>query len=284
MADSTSTAIAQMEARTEEGSDSWKCEYSFLFVFYLILKFSLNFLQIWQYEDIVALIELLLQRMIEETHYDTVHNFLDFYQSFKKSNAKNLRRFFQKYVPPVNRRHHMCVSLGMEIISRISEVYPEIADLFYLVSCEEACEDIAGYVEHCEEQRIEIAAFSLEKEHALVALKVNVAGRDGILILDPGYHVSRAVTIMQDQNYPHTGWFTQSDEPACKREYSYVFNADSDSFIEWRERTMRAGKQKIETSLVYVERPYMTAIDVTVRRNLVYNFRWVFIRLKLNKD
>lgn len=250
----------------------------------MILKLCLNLLQIWQYEDIVALIELLLQRMIEETHYDTVHNFLDFYQSFKKSNAKNLRRFFQKYVPPVNRRHHMCVSLGMEIISRISEVYPEIADLFYLVSCEEACEDIASYVEHCEEQRIEIAAFSLEKEHALVALKVNVAGRDGILILDPGYHVSRAVTIMQDQNYPHTGWFTQSDEPACKREYSYVFNEDSDSFIEWRERTMRAGKQKVETSLVYVERPYMTAIDVTVRRNLVYNFRWVFIRLKLNKD
>lgn len=213
--------------------------------------------------------------MIEETHYDTVHNFLDFYQSFKKSNSKNLRRFFQKYVPPVNRRHHMCVSLGMEIISRISEVYPEIADLFYLVSCEEAVEDVPSYIEHCEDQQIEIAAFSLEKEHALVAMKINVAGRDGMMILDPGYHVARAVTIMQDHIYPHTGWFTQSDEPACKREYSYVFNADSDRFVEWRERTMRAGNQKLETSLVYVGRPYMTAIDVTVRRNLVYNFRWV---------
>uniref|UniRef100_A0A336K7X1 CSON000982 protein n=1 Tax=Culicoides sonorensis TaxID=179676 RepID=A0A336K7X1_CULSO len=233
---------------------------------------------IWQYEDMVALFELLLQRMIEETHYDTVHNFLEFYQSYKKSNTKSLRRFFKNYVPPVNRRHHMCVSLGMEIISRISEVYPEIAELFYLVSCEEAVEDVPSYIDNCEEERIEMAAFSLEKEHVLVAMKINVAGRDGILILDPGYHVARAVTIMKDQVYPHTGWFTQSDEPACKREYLYVFNPNSDSFIEWRERTLRAGKSKLETSLVFVERPYMTAIDVTVRRNLVYNFRSLLSR------
>lgn len=214
--------------------------------------------------------------MLEETHYDTVHNFVDFYKSFQTSKIKDLKSFFQSYVPPVNRRHHMCVSLAMEIIFRISEKYPQIAEHFYLVSCEEACEDVPGYIEHCEEQRIEVAAFSLEKEHALVAMKIKVAGREGMMILDPGYHVARVITIMKDENYPHTGWFVQSNEPACKREYCYVFNEDSEKFIEWKERTVRSGKHKLVTSLVYVDRPYMTAIDVTVRRNLVYNFRLVF--------
>jgi hypothetical protein len=234
---------------------------------------------IWQYEDIIGVIDTLLQRMLEETHYDTVHNFLDLHQSYRRSdNAKSLRKFFQKYQPPINRRHHMCVSLGMEIIARISDIYPEIADRFYLVSCEEALDDHLTYVEACEEDGIERIAYNLEKEHALVAMKVNVAGRDGILLLDPGYHVARAVTIMQDQAYPNTGWFTQTDEPACKREYCYSFAALSTKFVQWQERSTRGDKEKLETSLVFVDKSYMTAIDVTVRRNLVYNFRSLLAR------
>lgn len=41
----------------------------------------------------------------------------------------------------------------------------------------------------------------------------------------------------------------------------------------------RPGKpQQFEMSLIYVEQPYRTAIDVTVRRNLVYNFRSLLSR------
>lgn len=217
--------------------------------------------------------------MIEETYYDTVNNFIDFYRSFKESSTKNLREFFQRYSPPVNRRNHMCVSLAMEIVSRFALTRPEISEHFYLVSCEEAVEDTISYISHCEEKGIESAAWSLEKEHALVAMKVVIAGREGMMILDPGYHVSRAVTVMKDQNYPHTGFFTQSDEPGCKREYCYNFAHKSDTFITWRERTTRGGKdQSYEISLIYVDRPYCTAIDVTVRRNLVYDFRSLLSR------
>jgi len=232
--------------------------------------------KIWQYEDIVALIEVTLHRLLEETHYNTVNNFLDFYSSFKKSNSNDLRTYFQNYVPPINRRHHMCVSLAMEIVARLSETCPGLAEHFFLVSCEEALESVQPYIVNCKELGIENAMYNLEKEHSLIAMRVNVAGREGLMLLDPGYHVARAVTVMKDQNYPHTGWFIQSKEPHLTREYCYRFN--SEDFIEWSERTTRGVQQTHEVSLIYVKLPYRTAIDVTVRRNLVYNFRSLLSR------
>lgn len=211
--------------------------------------------------------------MLDETHYNTANNFIDFFTSFKKSKTTDLRKFYQNYVPPINRRYHMCVSLAMEIVARCSDVCPSLAEHFYLVSCEEAVEASAPYIEHCQENGMENALYSLEKEHALIAMRINVAGRDGYMVLDPGYHVARVVTVMKDQMYPHTGWFTQSDEKHCKREYCYTMSANSNDFIEWCERETRGDKETYGLSLVYVKRPYRTGVDVTVRRNLVYNFR-----------
>ncbi|XP_055624232.1 uncharacterized protein LOC129767395 [Toxorhynchites rutilus septentrionalis] len=219
--------------------------------------------------------------MLEETHYDTANNFVDFHKAYRgtHSASPDLKTHFQNYMIPINRRHHMCVSLGMEIVSRLAEQHPKIAKHLYLVSCEEAVEDAEAYIQHCEVEDIEKAGKSLEKEHALVAMKIVVGGREGVLILDPGYHVARAVTVMKDQCYPHTGWFTQSDEPHCKREYSYVLSPHSADFITWTERVTRVGKQQqYEMSMIFIERPYRTAIDVTVRRNLVYNFRSLLSR------
>lgn len=234
--------------------------------------------KMWQYEDIVGLIEVALQRLLEETHYNTVNNFLDFYSSFKQSKSDDLRNYFQSYVPPINRRHHMCVSLAMEIVARLAETCPQLAEHFFLVSCEECVDSFNPYVANCKELGMENAMYSLEKEHSLIAMRIVVAGREGIMLLDPGYHVARAVTIMKDQCYPHTGWFTQSEEAHLKREYSYKYSSISDEFIEWTIRCTRNDEQTIEGSLVYVKQPYRTAIDVTVRRNLVYNFRSLLSR------
>lgn len=237
--------------------------------------------KVWQYEDLIGLIETKLQRMLEETHYDTANNFVDFHKAYRSSHSAcpDLKTHFQNYTIPINRRHHMCVSLGMEIVSRLAEQHPKLAKHLYLVSCEEAVEESEAYIQHCQEKGIEQAGPSLEKEHALVAMRIAVGGREGVLILDPGYHVARAVTVMKDQCYPHTGWFTQSDEPHCKREYCYVLSHHNTNFITWTERVTRANKQQqYEMSLVYIERPYRTAIDVTVRRNLVYNFRSMLSR------
>lgn len=211
----------------------------------------------------MAIIETTLQHMIQQTHYDTINNFIDFYNSFKMSRSSSLREFFQLYSPPVNRQNHMCVSLAMEIVSRIALLRPDIADHFYLVSCEEAVEDSISYIENYEDGNME-SIWNLEKEHALVAMKIVVAGREGMIILDPGYHVARVVTVMKDKNYPHTGFFTQSDEPGCKREYMYTFSHKSENFISWHERTTRNGQQKYEVSLIYVERPYRSALGIKI--------------------
>lgn len=234
--------------------------------------------QVWQYEDLVGIIEMILHQLLEETHYDSVHNFLDFYKSYKQSGSRVLREFLVSYTPPINRRHHMCVSLAMEIMTRVREVCPQLGEYLYLVSCEEAVEAIDQYVENCTQSGMDMTMPNLEKEHSLVAMRIRVAGRDGMMLLDPGYHVARAVTVMKDQYYPHTSWFVQSDEPQLKREYCYQFNADSDEFIEWKEHTTRGDQHDYDTSLIYVKRPYRTAVDVTVRRNLVYEFRSLLAR------
>lgn len=118
------------------------------------------------------------------------------------------------------------------------------------------------------------AADSGEKEHVLVCLKIVINGRRGVLLLDPGYHVARVVTVMADKLYPHTGWFAQSDEPECKKEYNYSLCQNDNDYVEWHERQTRPGAlEQTQVALIYVARPYLTAIDVTERRNLVYNYR-----------
>lgn len=79
---------------------------------------------------------------------------------------------------------------------------------------------------------------------------------------------------MADKLYPHTGWFTQSDEPECKKEYNYSLCKNDNDYVEWHERQTRPGAlEHTQVALIYVARPYLTAIDVTERRNLVYNYR-----------
>lgn len=242
------------------------------------IKDTINFDNVWQYEDLNALIEAKLHHLLEETHYDTIHLFVDFFKAFKKTRRSDLKSFFQFYDVPINRRHHMCVSLAMEIMTRITEIFPILANYMYIVSCEEDVAALRDYIETSEECGLNSPESSVEKEHAMVAMRISIGGRRGIMILDPGYHVARAVTVMEDQMYPHTGWFTQSTEQHCQREYCYNFSMHSNKYIDWMERETRNNQQTYKTSLVYIEHPYLTAIDVTVRRNLVYNFRSLLAR------
>ncbi|XP_074113916.1 uncharacterized protein LOC141536979 [Cotesia typhae] len=185
-------------------------------------------------------------------------------------------RFYQKYQPLITHKHHTCVGLGFELLSRLSKLddrFPGIANGLYLVSCEETIGDIEGYVGGPP------AADSGEKEHVLVCLKIEINNRRGVLLLDPGYHVARVITVMGDKMYPHTGWFTQFDDKECKKEYNYSLCVQDPDYVEWHDRETRPGAlENTQVALIYVARPYLTAIDVTERRNLVYNFRSLVAR------
>ncbi|XP_076634914.1 uncharacterized protein LOC143348514 [Colletes latitarsis] len=187
-----------------------------------------------------------------------------------------LDRFYRKYQPLITREHHTCVGLGFELLRwlrGLNKRFPGIASGLYLVSCEETIDNVETYVGGPP------AADSREKEHVLVCLKIDINGRRGVMLLDPGYHVARVITVMEDKLYPHTGWFIQSDEPDCKKEYNYFLCANDPDYVEWHERKTRPGAlERIQVALIYVARPYLTAIDVTERRNLVYNFRSLLAR------
>ncbi|XP_046753162.1 uncharacterized protein LOC124416276, partial [Diprion similis] len=237
---------------------------------------ALTFPTVEQYEELAGSVELETQRLLREHRYDTVGNFLRLYEEFKVSGETSLERFYRKYQPVITNEHHTCVGLGFELLRRLcslNERFPGIASRLYLVSCEETIGDIAGYVGGAP------AADSGEKEHVLVCLKIEINGRRGVLLLDPGYHVARVVTVMADKLYPHSGWFTQSEEPNCKKEYNYTLCTKDSDYVEWHERENRPGVQeRTQVALIYVARPYLTAIDVTERRNLVYNFRSLLAR------
>ncbi|XP_034476315.1 uncharacterized protein LOC117783163 [Drosophila innubila] len=267
-------------------------------------KGTLFFENVWQYEELNGIVETALQRMLEETHYNTVNLFVDFYRSFKRTRRSDLRSFFQFYDVPINRRHHMCVSLAFEIMARLVQMFPQLGQYLYVVSCEEQVADCNDYVQLDEEYGMNSADAGVEKEHVMVAMRFAIGERRGVMILDPGYHVGRAVTVMSDQSYPHTGnrifqnktsiqirfirtltnlsllsgWFNQSKESHLQRDYCYSYSQHSDKFVEWKEREIRGDEASFKTSLIYIAQEYMTAVDVTVRRNLVYNFRSLLSR------
>lgn len=57
-----------------------------------------------------------------------------------------------------------------------------------------------------------------------------------------------------------------------RKEYCYSLTENTD-YVAWRERESRGEVETISDSVVYVGRPYLTPVNVTERRNLVYNFR-----------
>ncbi|KOB52111.1 Uncharacterized protein OBRU01_26462, partial [Operophtera brumata] len=128
--------------------------------------------------------------------------------------------------------------------------FPGFGEATSLISCEEAVQDVREYVCAGESP---VSVEMAEKEHVMIGVQVRVDGRPGVLLADPGYHVPRIITVMADGNYPHT------EEPQCRKEYSYTFNPHNSNYVEWHERDTRAGNVKCQTSLVYVAQPYLDA-------------------------
>ncbi|CAK1555532.1 unnamed protein product [Leptosia nina] len=229
------------------------------------------------HEELATEAETILRSLLVTDNYDSVNNFLALYDEFNKTRS-SLFDLFHKYSPPIRSKKHTCVGLGIELIRRLrvlDKKFRGFTAAMSLVSCEEAVVDVHDYVTCGPGPESVVTA---EKEHVMVAIQVVVDGRPGVMLADPGYHVPRIVTVMSDRAYPHTGWFTQSDEPLCRKEYEYSFNPQNPSYVEWHERETRGPNVKYQTSLVYVARPYLDGVNVTERRNLVYNFRSLLAR------
>lgn len=75
------------------------------------------------------------------------------------------------------------------------------------------------------------------------------------------------------------GWFTQSNENNCRKEYNYKFDFDNEDYVLWEVKESRPGAAvKVIGNLVFVGVPYLAPVDVTERRNLVYEFKCLVSR------
>ncbi|XP_053610623.1 uncharacterized protein LOC128675326 [Plodia interpunctella] len=191
----------------------------------------------------------------------------------------NLHGFYQKYNPPIRPRKNTCVGLGMEVMKKLKVLekdFPGITKSMMLVSCDENIQDLKDYATSSPGPQGFL--IETEKDHVMVAIHVKIGDRAGVFLSDLGYHIARVVTVMADRCYPHTGWFTQSDQPHCRKDYNYQFNLHNNNYIEWHERETRGKVVKERLSLVYVAKAYLSAVNVTEKRNLVWDLRSLLAR------
>lgn len=234
-------------------------------------------LSLSDHERLATRAEAILRRLLVTDNYDSVSNFISLYDTFERLEG-SLYDVYEQYDPPIRPKKHTCVGLGLELMRRwrcLEREFEGVTLATGLLSCEEAVVNVPEYVSCSDGPQ---AMLEAEKEHVMVGIQICVDDRPGIMLADPGYHVPRIVTVMADRAYPHTGWFTQSDEPNCRKEYNYTFNVLNSGYVEWQERETRGTALKCQTSLVYVARPYLDGVNVTERRNLVYNFKSLLSR------
>lgn len=220
-----------------------------------------------------------MSRLVVSENYDSVNNFISLYDAYMAAPDATLQEYFKKYNPPIRPHKHTCVGLAMEVekmLKTLEKDFPGISKSMMIVSCDENIQDLTDYATFCPGPQGFL--IETEKDHVMLAIHVKVDGRPGMFLSDLGYHIARVVTVMVDRCYPHTGWFTQSDEPHCRKEYNYQFNTQNSNYIEWHERETRGSAVKERLSLVYVAKAYLTAVSVTEKRNIVWDLRSLLAR------
>lgn len=228
-----------------------------------------------QYKIFLVRVGYHLRRALASLPYDTISNFIAFGKSYLSSREDYpaLLEFYRDYDPPVLTGRYTCVGLSSDLATRLSVLeahYPGLKDATYPVSCEEEVTELESFSSLKEP----VVARCL-KEHVLLCVRIRVAGRAGVLLFDPGYHVGEPITVMEDglspQSGPIKGCSARSD---VHRTFQYSFWQDNYAFVSWRMVEEREGKpNKCTTSVIHVSRPFLSTVDIAERRNLVEPFK-----------
>lgn len=236
---------------------------------------SLEFQSLEELEIFLQVIGIILGENLQHYYYNTIGSFLKFYDDYKKQGRPPLKEFFLNYQACIMMESLSCVGLSYALIeyivnSDLSLFYPQLKSCLFLASCEECILDVDNYCSSSPPNK-SVAV----KEHVLAACKIYVEGREGVIILDPGYHVGIPIVAMKDGLYPHKGWFVQSETPKSKKEYCYQLKGD---YVHWTVRETRNGKEETWCNLIYIKKKFLSYISVSEKRNLVFNFRTLVAR------
>lgn len=235
----------------------------------------LEFSSLVTFQFLLQELRLILAAELESHSYNTFGSFIEFYDAFLKQGLP-FEEFYQSYKPMILPESLSCVGLGCSLIdsmkASLSNCYPGLKCALFIASCEEVVLDVDTYTNFSPP-----ASSTSVKEHVLVVLRVMIEGREGYIVLDPGYHVNIPVIVMSDGKYPNTGWFLLSETSKVKKEYNYTVDG---SYIKWHVKETRGGKVKSWTNLIYIEKKFLSYISVSEKRNLVFNFRTLVARDK----
>merc|ERR1712179_400821 len=220
-----------------------------------------------------------LQENLNAHCYDTLSNFIRLCQEYvcKCEGFLSVAEFFRFYNPPIIPESYTCVGLACDLMLRckhLEEKHPGFQSATYLVSCEEKIANADWYCSSPDGPPL-----SSEKEHVLVCIKIDIAGRSGVVLLDSGYHVGLPIIVMQDGEYPQTGNIRSSTtNNAVCRTYRYAFWPGNLSYVAWYVTEEHLGQKKDHINLILVDKPFVSSLDVAERRNLVFPFKTLLAR------
>lgn len=226
------------------------------------------------YAHLVTAAENIVRRLLVSENYDSISNFISLYVSYEQVRQRfSLREVYLNFVPVCRPHEYTCVGLALELMRRwkcLEERFPGLGAATGLLSCEETAPHVLRDT-HMTQGPHELVA--PDKEHVMVGVQISFNGRRGVLIADPGYHVGKIITIMVDNEKPHTGWFNQILDGDHRKDFLYYFCNHNLNYIVWREEERRKDDFKLSNSLIYASRPFCGGICVTEKRNLVYRLK-----------
>ncbi|KAI5749657.1 hypothetical protein M8J76_009047 [Diaphorina citri] len=222
-------------------------------------------------EDLIERIGQIHREVLENIHYNSVDNYLQFYEDYKRSGL-DFHTFYAGYRPTF-RPHENCIGLAIEVLERLhthlTPRWPHLARYTYLASC---WMDISAEWINQVEGKIteEIDTRGLPRsglQHVLGALQINVQGRRGYILIDQGFALESPIVLMLDGMHPHNHIVQRNDFDNFN-EYKLI----GKDLVHWRI-FRNSTVQILEQHLINVKRPYCSFLSITEKRDLVRPLR-----------
>lgn len=98
--------------------------------------------------------------------------------------------------------------------------------------------------------------------------------------MDPGYHIAKPITVMQDGLAPHSPPYISTFGNTVKTN-SYEFYEHNSAYVVWN-LTKAKGSSDVEEqeSIIHVAHPFLSGYDIAERRNLVFNMKTLVNRTR----
>lgn len=230
---------------------------------------AVQFDSLESFNALLGRLQVILEEEIINNDYNTFTQFADFYHKYHTNDSGRLIDFLIHLNDLTEQDDSLsCVGMSKQLLANIIKRERKLNGSLALVSCEEKVKDIESY---------EINGPDSLKEHVLLLVKITLEDtRVGYILMDPGFHLTRPIVIMQDGQKPHTGSFivSASDHKILQYDYDVL----DDQFVSWTVKETRPGVKSCQwKNLIYMKKAFDKVI-VTKKRSLLYHMKSYVIR------